>query len=493
MNGKSEQLIGKVLANPRPNTLTRQELVVATKFGYIQNETMRLLSEDVFSASVLFKGFPVARIQCWPKGEDQLTRSLERMNTRYVDILFVHNPEYYLMANVKGSEANVKRHQTVMLDRLAFLFEALEREIEHGRIRSYGISSNSFALKPSHAHFLPYQDLVKMATGAFERVREQKQKEHEAYHENLSFHEKEALAHQDMTAASSNSSKAASQPQSHSSRLTAPKVPKPVQRSSHGLGFLQMPGNLLEMEGVLTTAKWAKSQELRVFVNRPLNAMSPTNGTVRLASYPEPKSPTYEGAKSDLLAKLSAVADQREHLQPKMQRVQEMLHGLDHSLKTNTLSAIHLDSLSVRTQIHQELAKPVKARPANAHRPQKDSETRADTSSTLPKQTQETKETPTSHSEKSSAPLRPSVHSIEDLLRSVDIFAHAFHQQVRSQETKRVEKMLTERGVDLEGESVERFAIEYLLEHAQVDSVLLGMKREPYVDFSRKILKDLAK
>ncbi|KAG0319603.1 hypothetical protein BGZ97_001798, partial [Linnemannia gamsii] len=47
-NGRSEQLIGKVLSNPRHNTLRRDEVVIATKFGYIQNENMRLLSEGVF-------------------------------------------------------------------------------------------------------------------------------------------------------------------------------------------------------------------------------------------------------------------------------------------------------------------------------------------------------------------------------------------------------------------------------------------------------------
>ena len=75
---------------------------------------------------------------------------------------------------------------------------------------------------------------------------------------------------------------------------------------------------------------------------------------------------------------------------------------------------------------------------------------------------------------------------------SLDRFVRVFHQQVRFQESSRVEKVLTEKGVDLEGDTIEQFAVEYLLEHPQVDSVLLGMKREPYVDFARKMLKTLA-
>lgn len=42
---------------------------------------------------------------------DQLTRSLEHLNTKFADILFIHNPEYYLMStvrDVKDIEVNVK-------------------------------------------------------------------------------------------------------------------------------------------------------------------------------------------------------------------------------------------------------------------------------------------------------------------------------------------------------------------------------------------------
>lgn len=56
---------------------------------------------------------------------DQLTRSLERLNTKYVDILFVHNPEYFLMTNVKGTEDNVKSKPSILYHQTslcAFIF-----------------------------------------------------------------------------------------------------------------------------------------------------------------------------------------------------------------------------------------------------------------------------------------------------------------------------------------------------------------------------------
>ncbi|KAF9091720.1 hypothetical protein BGX29_010806 [Mortierella sp. GBA35] len=532
-NGRSEQLIGKVLSNPRHNTLSRDEVVIATKFGYIQNENMRLLSEGVFQRVPPEEIVEYSR-ECYHSihpefMRDQLTRSLERLNTKFVDILFVHNPEYFLMTNVKGTEDNVKKHQTILLNRLQVLFEALEREIEKGRIRSYGISSNSFSLKPSHAHFLPYQDLVKMASQAFDRMRTQKQQEHKLFHEQQQQHTTAGETSKPFPSSISNTATKTTPttpltpPASHKSGLSdsqqkrpaPPTAPKLVQRSTHGLGFLQMPGNLLETEGIHTTAKWAKSQGLSVFVNRPLNAMSMEYGPARLASYPEPQNPTYAQAKDEILTALVSLGRQREYLQPKMHRLQEMIEGLDASLKTNKLSIIQMEGASVRNQLHQELAKPVpvKSKPklnvSTTPPPGDATKTSSSTSSsssshstTQPAGTahQQEKKPPTSTtasgpgsgaSHQGGGGGKVSEQEIDHLAKSLDHFIHAFHQQVRFQETTRIAKVMTERGVDLKGEPIEQFAVEYLLEHDQVDTVLLGMKREPYVDFARNLLKSL--
>ncbi|KFH62737.1 hypothetical protein MVEG_11264 [Podila verticillata NRRL 6337] len=505
-NGRSEQLIGKVLSHPHPNTLTREEIVIATKFGYIQNENMRLLSEGVYS------GVPANEIvkysrECYhcihPEFmRDQLTRSLERLNTKFADILFIHNPEYFLMStvrDVKDIEVNVKKHQNILLERLATLFEALEREIEKGRIRAYGISSNSFSLKPSNAHFLPYEGLVKMAAAAFEKVRGQKQQEHDRYKENLQLLEKEravsaATEETNTIKPPSPSSKATSTSTSTSHHMKHPTAPQPTKRTTHGLGFLQMPGNLLEMEGVLRTAKWAKGQGLRVFINRPLNAMSPEYGAVRLASYPEPQSPTYEQAHRHLLDTLSTLSHHRAYLAPNMQRLTEDIEELDSTLKANNLSAIHLEGVSIRNQLHQELSKRIKHKPGvstSATVPQPEGEVSERLSQPIVKETHPSPPS-TSTTPSPSSSHMASDHELEGVIKLMDKYIHAFQQQVRFQETGRVSAMLAERGIDLEGESIEQFAIEYLLEHEQVDAVLLGMKREPYVDFARKTLQRLA-
>jgi hypothetical protein len=126
-----------------------------------------------------------------------------------------------------------------MLDRILDAFMQLEREVKEGRIASYGISSNSFSLLPSQAFFLPYYDLVSLATKA-------------AYE---------------------------------------------VGNTQHHFSTVQMPINLLERDG-LECAAWAKSNGLRVLANRPLNATK-NNLMFRLASTKEPGG--YFGELNELL------------------------------------------------------------------------------------------------------------------------------------------------------------------------------------------------
>ncbi|KAF9145222.1 hypothetical protein BG015_011958, partial [Linnemannia schmuckeri] len=519
-NGRSEQLIGKVLSNPRHNTLRRDEIVIATKFGYIQNENMRLLSEGVFQRVPPEEIVEYSR-ECYHSihpefMRDQLTRSLERLNTKYVDILFVHNPEYFLMTNIKGTEDNVKKHQTILLNRLGILFEELEREIEKGRIRAYGISSNSFSLKPSHAHFLPYQDLVKMASSAFERMRIQREQEHALFLEQqqqqqpsggvaggsggrvgrggggskvFPSNNSNSFSTTTKTTPLLPSQKPGISSISDSQKRASPTPPKLVSRSTHGLGYLQMPGNLLETEGLQTTAKWAKTKNLSVFINRPLNAMSPEYGPARLASYPAPLNPTYAEAKDEILSALVALGKQREYLQPKMGRLKEMIEGLDESLRTDKLSIIQMEGASVRNQLHQELAKPVPVSPkpktgsssGTASPPLSQAAAAAvdafktATSTTIstkpaaaahqtatkpPTSSSSTLSTPSSSTSTShGTPGKVTEQEIDHLVKSLDHYIHAFHQQVRFQETTRISKIMTERGVNLKEEPIEQFAV----------------------------------
>ncbi|CAG8670394.1 1960_t:CDS:2 [Funneliformis caledonium] len=246
-DGDSERLIGKVLSNSDRKFLSRSEIFLATKYGYIQGNNMNLYQNGAF------KKVPDEHIVHYNPNcfhcihpefmKDQLNRSLHRMQAEYVDILFIHNPEYFLMNKIKSSNENVKEYQKQMLDRISQSFEAMEEAIDKGQIRSYGISSNSFSVPEEDKHFLPFYDLIDRAKEASKRVR---------------------------------------------------------GTEKHGFSAVQMPGNLLERCGLNTTAIWAKNNGLKVFINRPLNAFN-EDGAFRLASYPKTN---YEHVKTSTFEKL---------------------------------------------------------------------------------------------------------------------------------------------------------------------------------------------
>lgn len=133
-DGSSERLIGQVLSEFR-----REDVFVVTKAGYVQGGNMKLAQErqkrgQPFEEMVEYSG------DCWQcisPGflEDQITRSLERLQLKQLDALLLHNPEYFLKAGGEHSE---------YYRRIEKAFAHLEKEVARGRIRFYGISSNTF-------------------------------------------------------------------------------------------------------------------------------------------------------------------------------------------------------------------------------------------------------------------------------------------------------------------------------------------------------------
>ena len=243
--GLSEQLIGKVVSH-----YDRDSFEVISKFGYIQGQ---LLIDTKAEKDV--KDLVEYSDNCYHSIDSdfmssQLTLSLQRLNLDYIDTYLLHNPEYFLMAAI-NDEKDKENYQNILMERIHKVFVALEKEVEQGRIKSYGISSNSFSLSKDALHFLPYATLVDSAQKA---------------------------------------------------ALEAGHV-------KHHFTTIELPINLVEKEG-LVCAKWAKEQGLRVVVNRPLNAFD-NNLFFRLASYDRPYD--YEALLNETLhflesQKLTAIA-----------------------------------------------------------------------------------------------------------------------------------------------------------------------------------------
>ena len=147
-DGGSERLIGEVLAElARAGRAGREEVVVVSKIGYVQGQNLERAVEREASGS------PFPEMVKYGEGvwhcihpeflEDQLTRSLERLGLQTLDVCLLHNPEYYLSDAHERSHGTLARRREEFYRRLGEAFVFLEGAAAAGRIRWYGVSSNT--------------------------------------------------------------------------------------------------------------------------------------------------------------------------------------------------------------------------------------------------------------------------------------------------------------------------------------------------------------
>lgn len=165
MDGSSERLVGDVLNDLiETGRLQREEVVVVTKAGYVQGENLREAKERA-ATRLAFPDMVEFQADCWhnisPEYlEHQITKSLERLRLSCLDVLLLHNPEYFLKAS--GT-------REVYYQRIENAFRHLESEREKGRIRFYGISSNTFPEPESRSTFTSLAKTVEIANNLHEK------------------------------------------------------------------------------------------------------------------------------------------------------------------------------------------------------------------------------------------------------------------------------------------------------------------------------------
>ncbi len=160
-NGSSERAIGKVLNQLiRSNEFSRENFVVVTKVGYVQGENLEIAQERQ-QAGAEFPEMVRFREDCWhcisPEFiEDQINRSLSRLGLENdsIDLLLLHNPEYFLKAHPEHSE---------YYRRIEAAFRYLETEVQKGRIQYYGVSSNTFVEAKDHPDYTSFETLIEIA------------------------------------------------------------------------------------------------------------------------------------------------------------------------------------------------------------------------------------------------------------------------------------------------------------------------------------------
>ncbi|BBO66706.1 aldo/keto reductase [Desulfosarcina alkanivorans] len=168
-DGGSERLIGSVLADLiDAGRIARQQVVVVSKGGYLQGQNY------VMSQQRKQDGNPFEDLVEYADGlehcihpdflDDQIGRTLDRLGLGTLDGYLLHNPEYYLgWAHKNGIDPDrARREYGRRIDRA---FRHLEREVHRGRIRFYGISSNTFPAPGDDPEFTALDRVWETAAG----------------------------------------------------------------------------------------------------------------------------------------------------------------------------------------------------------------------------------------------------------------------------------------------------------------------------------------
>lgn len=276
-DGGSETLVGQVLDDlTASGKAERQQVVVISKVGYLQGENFALSQERKR------EGRPFQELVEYGQGlehcihpefiEDQLTRSLTRLKLETMDGYLLHNPEYYLGWALK-SGLSLDSARSEYYRRIRAAFEYLEMEIEKGRIRFYGISSNTFPGAADDPEFTCLETVWEIA---------------------------EAIS------------------------------------ANHHFGLVQLPFNLLEPGATLevnqpggkSALAFAAEKGLGVLINRPLNGFA-AGRLLRLADLPQT-----EGMNtSEVIEKIRRLQKSETRLWRKILPLLEIPHGLKDRLK----------------------------------------------------------------------------------------------------------------------------------------------------------------
>jgi aryl-alcohol dehydrogenase-like predicted oxidoreductase len=158
-DGHSERLVGEVLSEMvSKKEITREEIVLVTKVGYVQGENL-VLAQQRKERGIPFPEMVQYSDDCWhcisPEFlKDQINRSLSRLGTSQIDVLLLHNPEYFL----KTTDDHAEYYR-----RIRVAFEYLEKEVASKRIQFYGISSNTFPGEKTDRDFTSLEVVLEQA------------------------------------------------------------------------------------------------------------------------------------------------------------------------------------------------------------------------------------------------------------------------------------------------------------------------------------------
>jgi len=143
--GVSQQLIGNVISDYK-----RDSFRIFSKVGMLQGPAFESLKD---SNQLPLNMVPLGGSEQPELGgfsihpafiQSQLQHSLEAVQSDFIDIYFLHNPEI-LLQNSPDDKQTESQKVFNMYQSIRAAFDQLETEVSRGRIKGYGVSSNVFA------------------------------------------------------------------------------------------------------------------------------------------------------------------------------------------------------------------------------------------------------------------------------------------------------------------------------------------------------------
>ncbi|KAJ3218726.1 hypothetical protein HDU67_004246 [Dinochytrium kinnereticum] len=149
-SGMSEKIIGEALAELiSEGALNRDEVIIVTKLGHILGSDLvakHLQDQEDHGDGLAILSETAAHCLSPKFLEEEITKSLMRLGVQSADIVMLNNPERMIHAKNRA----INRTQLLTLMRTAF--SHLEKEVLRGRIRGYGVSSNTMHILTSPDH-----------------------------------------------------------------------------------------------------------------------------------------------------------------------------------------------------------------------------------------------------------------------------------------------------------------------------------------------------
>lgn len=154
---RSERAVGQALAALASRGFAREQVVVATKGGYVPSAD----PETYFQREIVARGLAtaadlVAGCHSLAPGyvRHQLETSLRNLGLGTVDVYYLHNPEQQLDEVAPD----------LFLRRVRAAFEVLEEAVASGQVGAYGTATwNGYRVRPGHPEWLSLETLVHMA------------------------------------------------------------------------------------------------------------------------------------------------------------------------------------------------------------------------------------------------------------------------------------------------------------------------------------------